>query len=59
MQYEYRFEDVDVRQNPRAFQHAVASFAADGWRLVQVHVEIPAAVPASVILILEREAAGG
>jgi hypothetical protein len=55
MQYEYRFEDVDVRQDSKAYQHAVATFAADGWRLVQVHVEMPAAVPASIVVILERE----
>jgi hypothetical protein len=55
MQYEYRFEDVDVRQDSKAYQHAVEAFAADGWRLVQVHVEMPAAVPACVVLILERK----
>jgi hypothetical protein len=55
MQYEYRFEDVDVRQDSKAYQHTVETLAAEGWRLVQVHVEMPAAVPASVVLILERE----
>jgi hypothetical protein len=55
MQYEYRFEDVDVRQDSKAYRHAVETFAADGWRLVQVLVEMPAAVPASIVVILERE----
>lgn len=56
MTYEYRFESVDVRSEPQAYQQAVATFAGEGWRLVQVHVEMPAAVPASVVLILERKA---
>jgi hypothetical protein len=55
MTYEYRFEEVDVRSDPKAYQQTIATHAAEGWRLVQVHVEMPAAVPASVVVILERQ----
>ncbi|MCW3796910.1 DUF4177 domain-containing protein [Sphingomonas sp. BN140010] len=55
MAYEYHFDNVDVRTDPQAYQAAIASHAANGWRLVQVHVQMPAAIPALVVLILERE----
>ncbi|MCW3798475.1 hypothetical protein OMW55_11730 [Sphingomonas sp. BN140010] len=55
MAYQCHFDNVDVRTDPQAYQAAVASHAANGWRLVQVHVEMPAAIPASVVLILEHK----
>lgn len=54
MRYEYRFEAVDVRQDARKYQRVAADRADDGWRLVQVLVEVPAAVPSEYVLVLER-----
>lgn len=56
MKYEYKFEAVDIRKAPQAYQDRTRELAADGWRLVQVLVELPAAVPSEFVLILEREA---
>lgn len=57
MRHEYEFLPVDVRRDPTAYRAVAAERAAQGWRLVQVLVEVPAAVPAEVVLILERPAA--
>lgn len=54
--YEYRFETVDLRGRPTGYQGVVAQRALEGWRLVQILVEIPAAVPSSYVLVLERPA---
>jgi poly-beta-hydroxyalkanoate depolymerase len=55
--HEYEFVPVDVRRDPTAYRAVAAERARDGWRLVQVHIEVPAAVPAEVTLVLERPAA--
>lgn len=52
--FEYRFEVVDIRTDSLAYQSAVVRFAEDGWRLVQILVEVPAAVPSEYVLVLER-----
>jgi hypothetical protein len=46
VRYEYRFESVDIRRFPQAYEVAVQTAAAEGWRLVQILVEQPAAVAA-------------
>jgi hypothetical protein len=59
MTYEYDFVPVDVRKDRTAYRAVAAERARAGWRLVQVHVEVPAAVPAEVVLVLERPVAQG
>ena len=56
MAYEYDFVPVDVRRDRTAYRAVAAERARAGWRLVQVHVEVPAAMPTEVILVLERPA---
>ena len=57
MTFEYMFDEVDARKDVRAYQRQVASRAAEGWRLVQILVELPAAVPGAYVLVLERPTA--
>jgi hypothetical protein len=57
--YEYKFVRVPVKylrdgMDPQTYQTAVEEHARDGWRLVQVLVENPAAIPTEYVLILER-----
>ena len=54
MKFEYKFERVDVLRNPQAYQEKIAEHAGEGWRLTQVFVETPAAMPSEYVLILER-----
>ena len=60
--YEYTFVNCALRfeRNEKieaaSYQSEVRRHAAQGWRLVQILVELPAAVPASYILVLERPA---
>lgn len=56
MQFEYTFERVAVRHDTKSYQEVIKSRAAEGWRLVQVLVEVPAAVPQEYIIVLERAA---
>lgn len=56
MTYEYDFVPVDVRRDATAYRAVAAERARDGWRLVQVHIEVPAAIPSEVVLVLERPA---
>lgn len=51
---EYDFVPVDVRRDRTAYRAVVAEKARAGWRLVQVLIEVPAAVPTEVVLVLER-----
>lgn len=53
---EYRFEEVDARRDPRLYREVASERALEGWRLVQVLVETPAAMPAAYVLVLERPA---
>jgi Domain of unknown function (DUF4177) len=52
--YEYRFDSVPYKYGSTDYQQAIVDAAADGWRLVQVLVEIPASIPGAHVLILER-----
>jgi hypothetical protein len=59
---EYRFVRVAAVHDPRRsatalVEEQVQSLAADGWRLVQVLVEQPAAMANDYVLIMEREKA--
>jgi Domain of unknown function (DUF4177) len=59
MTYEYDFLPVDVRRDRTAYRAVVADRARQGWRLVQVLVEVPATMPSEVVLVLERPAGDG
>jgi hypothetical protein len=52
--YEYRFETVPHKHGGHAYQDAIIAAAAEGWRLVQVLVEVPAAIPDAHVVIYER-----
>ncbi|WP_425147688.1 DUF4177 domain-containing protein [Deinococcus sp.] len=57
--YEYRFVRVpvmykSVQIDAGGYQEAVRQHAERGWRLVQVLVENPAAIPTEHVLIFER-----
>jgi hypothetical protein len=56
----YQFFRVAVIHKPRdsptrLLEQKIHEIAADGWRLVQVLVEVPAAVPYEYVIIAERE----
>lgn len=55
----YHFARVPVvrgstRSPTELVEQKVHEFAAEGWRLVQVLVEVPATMPEEYLLILER-----
>lgn len=54
MHYDYRFERVDVRKGAKAYEDQVHAAADEGWRLVQMLVEQPAAIASAYVLIIER-----
>ena len=61
--YEYKFVKVAAafsgsRVDAAGYEKTVAEYAADGWRLVQIFVANPAAIPSDYQLILERPAPG-
>ncbi len=62
--YEYCFVDSPVewekgRTKAETYQLVVNEYAAKGWRLVQIFVPVPAAVPTKYELIFERVVAQG
>ncbi len=55
----YQFVRVAVVHDPKEkpsklLEQKVHEMAAQGWRLVQVLVEVPAAVPNEYVIIAER-----
>lgn len=57
--YEYRFIScaVEFRRgepDPDAYRRIIEDQARDGWRLVQIFVPVPAAIPSRYELIFER-----
>jgi hypothetical protein len=57
MQYQFFRVAVihDSNEKPtKLLEQKVHEIAADGWRLVQVLVEVPAAVPSEYVIIAER-----
>ena len=57
----YQFFRVPVVHNPKEkpsklVEQKVQELAAEGWRLVQVLVEMPAMVPNEYVIIAERSA---
>ncbi|MER3482228.1 MAG: DUF4177 domain-containing protein [Meiothermus sp.] len=61
--YEYKFVRVPVKftrsnvLDPATYTEAVTEHAAQGWRLVQILVENPAASVSEYVLIFERQKA--
>ena len=60
---QYKFVRVPVVHQPGGpatalLEQKVHELAREGWRLVQVLVEIPAAVPTEYVVIVEREGEG-
>lgn len=52
--FEYRFHRVPLGRKHEPYPDAVARAAREGWRLVQILIEVPAAVPSEYVLVLER-----
>ncbi len=57
--YEYAFISCPVEfrrgePSPEAYRRIIEDQARQGWRLVQIFVPIPAAVPSTYELIFER-----
>ena len=60
--FEYQFLTVAAevgkthKDGQPRYQQTIQEQAAQGWRLVQVFVAVPAAIPAEYVLIFERPA---
>ncbi|HAJ38774.1 MAG TPA: DUF4177 domain-containing protein [Chloroflexi bacterium] len=60
--FEYQFLTVAAevgktpKDRPPLYQQTIQEQARRGWRLVQVFVPVPAAVPSEYVLIFERPA---
>lgn len=58
--FEYQFLNVAAevgkatKDKRPLYQQTIQAQAAHGWRLVQVFVPVPAAVPSEYVLIFER-----
>ncbi|MBF6595010.1 MAG: DUF4177 domain-containing protein [Thermaceae bacterium] len=57
--YNYKFVRVAVNYlrdgiDAHTYQAVVEEHAREGWRLVQIFVENPAAIPSEYVVILER-----
>lgn len=58
MEYHFVRVPVDHRSGAvpsAALQRTVHALAAEGWRLVQVMVEVPAVMPMEYLVIAERD----
>lgn len=61
--FEYTFVTSPVKWegskiDPTGYRETVTRHAEEGWRLVQVFVQVPAAVPSQYELIFERPRGG-
>lgn len=58
MTYTYTFVRVPVRvgakQTEPAYEATIHEYAKQGWRFVQLVIEVPAVVPTEYVLIFER-----
>jgi Domain of unknown function (DUF4177) len=58
--YEYIFIRSPVKVgkagkfDPASYQSVIEEHAAQGWRLVQIFIDNPAAIPSEYVIILER-----
>lgn len=55
MTNEYKFEAIEIVPDPKRYRNRIVKRAGEGWRLVQILVEPPAAMPSEYVLVLERE----
>lgn len=52
--FAYKFERVRVKSTSGTYKETIHARAIEGWRLVQVLIEQPAAMASEYVLILER-----
>ena len=63
--YEYNFVRCVIHQTPKLgvetedYRRVINEHAAQGWRLVQILIQVPAAIPKEYELIFERPRAAG